>query len=431
MKATIVSYIFLICSLSLAAQPGERMIKVVVAPNHTDWKYAPGEKVKFDVRVTRNSIPLEQVEVDYEISYDMMKPFKKETITLKKGVSTLDAGTLKSPGFLRCRVFAKYKGNTYEGRATAAFSPEKILPVTDLPNDFVSYWDNAKKENANIPMDPRLRFLPERSSEKVNVYELSLQNYRYGSRVYGILCVPKASGKYPAQLRVPGAGVRPYNGNTSDAEKGVITLEIGIHGIPVTMNPSIYANLGSGALNGYQYFNWDNRDQAYYKRVYLGCVRAVDYIFSMPEFNGENIVVQGGSQGGALAIVTAALDPRIKGLVSFYPALCDLNGYLHQRAGGWPHLFRNTTDTPDVLKKKAENTRYYDVVNFARLIKVPGFYSFGYNDMVCPPTSMYAAYNMITAPKTLILMEEAAHFGYPEQWGKAWEWTTSVIKLKK
>lgn len=74
--------------------------------------------------------------------------------------------------------------------------------------------------------------------------------------------------------------------------------------------------------------------------------------FSMDEFDGENLIVYGGSQGGALAIVTAALDPRIKGLVSFYPALCDLNGYVHGRAGGWPHLFRNSTESPEVLKQK-------------------------------------------------------------------------------
>ncbi|MCD7900394.1 MAG: acetylxylan esterase [Bacteroides sp.] len=414
MKTKLIIYLLLFFSLPLMAQPAQRMIKVRVVPNHNDWKYNPGEKVKFDVQVTRNSIPLENVEIRYEISYDMMPTHQEETLTLKKGSITIEGGSMQSPGFLRCRVFATYEGNRYEGRATAAFAPEKIKPIADLPEDFSAFWEKAKAENAKIPMDTQLRFLPERSSEKVKVYELSVQNYRHGSRLYGILCVPQAPGKYPAKLQVPGAGVRPYNGNTGEAEKGVITLEIGIHGIPVTMDNYIYSNLAAGALNGYQYSNWDNQDQVYYKRVYLGCVRAVDYIFSMPEFDGENLVVQGGSQGGALAIVTAALDPRVKGLVSFYPALCDLNGYLHQRAGGWPHLFKDKKDSPEVLKKKTENTRYYDVVNFARMVRVPGFYSFGYNDMVCPPTSMYAAYNVITAPKTLLLMEEAEHFGYPE-----------------
>jgi cephalosporin-C deacetylase-like acetyl esterase len=68
-------------------------------------------------------------------------------------------------------------------------------------------------------------------------------------------------------------------------------------------------------------------------------VRAVDYIFSLPEFDGSTIAVTGGSQGGALSIVTAGLDSRIKYLAAFYPAMCDFTGYLYGRAGGWPHMF--------------------------------------------------------------------------------------------
>src|SRR5690606_26072145 len=101
------------------------------------------------------------------------------------------------------------------------------------------------------------------------------------------------------------------------AEKGVITLQIGIHGIPVTDEAKLYTSLSAGALKGYPFFNLDDRDQYYYKRVYLGCVRAVDYLFSLPEFDGGNLAVWGGSQGGALSIITASLDDRVKGLVSF------------------------------------------------------------------------------------------------------------------
>ena len=100
----------------------------------------------------------------------------------------------------------------------------------------------------------------------------------------------------------------------------------------------------------------------------------------------------------------------------YNPALSDLTGYLHGRAGGWPHMFNDSThNTP----AKIETSKYYDVVNFARHLTVPGFYSWGFNDVVCPPTSMYAAYNVITAPRTLFLAEETGHWTYPEQWEKA------------
>ena len=95
------------------------------------------------------------------------------------------------------------------------------------------------------------------------------------------------------------------------------------------MPQEVYNNLAAGALNGYNAMNKNNRDTHYYKRVYLGCVRAVDFLYSLPEFDGNTVGVTGGSQGGALSIVTAGLDPRIKFLAAFYPALCDYAGYLH------------------------------------------------------------------------------------------------------
>ena len=414
-----------ICSLALA-QPGETFIKVHIAPQHGDWVYKPGETVKFDVSVTRNNVLLPNVEISYEFGPEKLPPVKRDRLTLKEGKTVIDAGTMTTAGFLRCFVRVRYDGKNYEGLATAAFSPETIQPTTTLPTDFLSFWDNAKSELARIPLDARMTLLPERCTGKVNVYEVNIRSYQ-NVRLYGILCVPKTPGKYPAILKVPGAGVRAYSGDVYAAENDIITLEIGIHGISVTMKSDVYTDLGRQALNNYQLYNLDNKDRYYYKRVYMGCIRAVDFIFSLPEFDGSNIVVHGGSQGGALAIVTAALDSRITGLVAYYPALCDLTGYLNGRAGGWPHVFNDPThNTP----AKIEALQYYDVVNFARHVKVPGFYSWGFNDVTCPPTSMYAAYNVIQAPRTLFLAEETGHWTYPEQMDKSVQWISDLFQKK-
>ncbi|WP_051166895.1 acetylxylan esterase [Hymenobacter norwichensis] len=143
-------------------------------------------------------------------------------------------------------------------------------------------------------------------------------------------------------------------------------------------------------------------------------MRAVDYLCSLPEFDGKNVVVTGGSQGGALAIVTAALNKRVTALAPFYPALCDLTGYQHGRAGGWPHLLTERT-TPDAsLPAQLATIGYYDVVNFARQITVPGFYSWGYNDNTCPPTSIYAAINAVQAPKTVVITPISGHWRFEE-----------------
>ena len=73
---------------------------------------------------------------------------------------------------------------------------------------------------------------------------------------------------------------------------------------------------------------------------------------------------------------------------------------------------------------------YYDVVNFARNVKVPGMYTWGFNDDVCPPTSMYAAYNLIPAKKELYLALETGHWTFPEQTLMMNNWLAEQLKVK-
>jgi cephalosporin-C deacetylase len=427
MKRIIILLLVSISTIAAFSQPAEQMIKIVVAPDHADWKYASGEKVKFTISVLKFGNPVKNVPVVYEYGPERMKPVKKDSTTLTNGTMTLDAGTMKTAGFLRCIVTAKVDGKEYRRIATAGVDPDNIKPVIELPADFLSYWDQAKKDLAKIPLDTRMTLLPERCTEKVNVYQVNIQNFLAPARLYGILCIPKKEGKYPALLSVPGAGVRPYNGNIAMAERGVITLEIGIHGIPVTMDPGVYVNLSAATLNGYQNYNLDDRDRFYYKRVYLGCVRANDLLVSLPQFDGKNLAVTGGSQGGALSVVTAGLDSRVKCLAAYYPALSDLTGELHGRAGGWPHYFEGNNFAFNNKKDKIATCGYYDVVNFAKQLKVPSIFSWGYNDETCPPTSMYAAYNVISSPKELFLALETGHWTFPEQTEKLNNWLAGKL----
>lgn len=427
MKQFFFSFLFLsaLCG-GLQAQPVEKLIKVIVGMDHDNWTYRTGENVNFTVSVFRNGNPVKDAKIRYEIGPEKMPATKQETITLKTGSTTLAGGSMSTPGFLRCVVTALVDGKEYRNLATAGIDPDKIQPAVELPNDFVSFWDNAKAELAKVPLDAKMTLLPERCTEKVNVYHVNIQNFRVGVRMYGILCVPKAEGKYPAILRVPGAGARPYGGDVRTAERGVITLEIGIHGVPVTMDVSVYNDMMASSIAGYWAYNLDDRDRYYYKRVYLGCVRANDLLVSLPQYDGSNLAVMGGSQGGALSIVTAALDPRVKWAAPTYPALSDMVGYLKNRAGGWPHIF-DKNNPQNNTEAKIKTAAYYDVVNFAKQLKVPCFYSMGFNDETCPPTSMYAVYNSITAPKELKLFLETGHWTYPEENELVMNWLMAKI----
>ncbi len=402
-------------------------LSIVFKADHKDWIYKTGEKPVFTVTVFNNGKAPNVMKIKYEVGPEKMQLIKSDSVTINKNSFVLPSYTMNTPGFLRYTVTAVVNGITIKSLITAAFSPESISPTIELPQDFNQFWQNAKQSLTKIPLNAKTELLKEYSTEMVNVYHVSFQNINK-SRIYGILSVPKKEGKYPAVLKVPGAGVRSYKGDVDLASNGVITLEIGIHGIPVNLDPEVYKSLSFGALNSYYSTNLDNRDTYFYKRVYLGCVRALDFLVSLPGYDGKNLAVYGGSQGGALSIITAALDSRVKYLGVNYPALCDVTGYLNNRAGGWPHLFNSDNISNNNKPDKLETCKYYDVVNFAKQLRVPGFYSWGFNDVTCPPTSMYAAYNSISSLKELVIYKETGHNTIPEQRAQMTAWLLSKLK---
>lgn len=404
-----------------------------VSLDRPGWTYKPGEKVTFKVTAAWDQEPIVGLTVKYKVGPEMMT-VEEKTAKLPEGGLTIDGGTLDKPGFLRCVVTAWVNGKSIKGLATAGFAPDQIKPTQTEPADFDQFWADGKEALSKVPMNPQLTLIPEASTGTINVYHVSLATLSASgnvtARLYGILCEPKAPGKYPAILRVPGAGIRPYAGDRDMAEKGFITFQIGIHGIPVNLPAELYTSLIPGGLEAYNTIQLDQRDRYYYRRVYLGCVRANDFLTSRENWDGKNLFVSGGSQGGQLSLVTTGLDQRVTGTALFYPAYCDVTGYLHGRAGGWPHFFRTESPrtSPQPTPERIATTSYYDALNFAKRIKVPGFYSWGYNDEVCPPTSTFAAYNVIKAPKQLVLALEMGHAQVPEQGERANAWMISQVK---
>ena len=424
-------FLFLLACLAmlpLSAQIRGNNIQVLVQPDHKDWNYRVGEKATFKVSVLKSGTLLEGVQVDCAAGPEMYQDVKK-SVTLKDGILQL-TGTMSKPGFYRVDITAHVDGKDYKGACAAAFSPQELQPTTVMPKDFADFWNNAISEARKVDLNPTKRLLPERCTKDVNVYEVSFQNMRWGARTYGILCIPVKEGLYPALLRVPGAGVRPYGGDIYTASQGAVTLEIGIHGVPVTMEQSIYDDLNNGALNGYWNFGMDNRDQSYYKHVVIGCIRALDYISQYTPWNNKEMGVTGSSQGGFLTLATAALDRRITFYAPVHAALCDHTASLKRVACGWPHFFY--WNKGKGMEKNIETSRYYDGVNFARMIREGqrGWFSFGYNDDVVPPTTAWATYNVVKGLKSISPYQATWHFWYQEQWDEWENWLLKQMHIK-
>ncbi len=412
-----------------ASAPAPAPVVVEVTCDRADWLYAPGDRVTFTLAVKADNAPAAGIQVSYTVGPEMM-PAERKTITLDAaGRATIEGGTMTTPGFIRCITTVERAGRTFRGLATAGFSPEKIKPTQTEPADFDTFWTKTKEQLAALPIDAILTPLPNESDDKIEVFQVNLQNIGTApartSRFYGILCVPRGPGPFPAIMFSPGAGIRRYSGEKTWAGRGFITLQVGVHGVPVNLPEEVYSSL-NGALTGYSSINLDHRDRYYFRRVFMGCLRANDYLRSHPKWDGKNLIAFGGSQGGFLSIVTAALDPKVTALVAAYPAYCDVTGYTQGRAGGWPGMrFLASADEP-ARDTKLANTAYFDAVNFARRVKVPGHFGWGYNDETCPPTSMFSAYNVVSAPKSLSIFKEMGHPMVPALSAAQREWVMNA-----
>jgi len=429
MKKILPYIIFLfIGGATLFAQPSQTLYTVIVEPDKSDWTYQVGEAAEFRIYVLKDKTPLNNITIQCEYGPEMLPSIHKTTLDIRNSEAKLKVPGMKTPGFQTVRATYQVGGKTYSSYTNIAYEPEKIKPTTTLPDDFTLFWEKAKNEAAQTPLEPFLTLQPDLCTPTLNVYHVRFQNNAPGSYIYGMLCIPKKPGKYPAVLQLPGAGLHSFTGYKSLADHGVITLEIGIHGIPVNLPQEVYHNLASGALSGYSSMNMNDKDKYYFKRVFTGCIRAIDFLYTLDPFDKENLATMGGSQGGALSIITAALDKRVKCFTARHPGMCDITGYISGRAGGSPGL----KDPKELnIREKLETSRYYDVVNFCRFIQVPGCLTWGYNDTACPPTTMYSAYNTIPARKELKLYRETAHWHFQEQMESVEEWVLQQLGVIK
>lgn len=425
MRKTFSLFLCLVLSLGLAAQKTNLRdyVSIRFIPNHADWVYTVGEEVEIEVAAVRHYVPIPDAEVHYTWGMEQRDAEKVGTMrTGKQGVQRLRLAGAKQSGFKTLSASVEVDGKTYSNSINLAFAPEDIRPTTPLPADFEAFWQESIEQVRRVPLRPMLTLLPERCTADADVYEVRFQNFQKGHYLYGTLAVPRgvdplhAKEQYPAVVLWPGAGVKPHPGDVDFfPAHGVITLEMGINGIPVNLPQQVYDDLRANALRDYNTIHLDDRDAYYYRRVYAGTVKTVDFLCSLPCVDTARIGCYGGSQGGALTIVHAALDPRIKAAAASYPALAEIAGYVHGRAAGWPKW-------RELSEEKQNVTEYYDVVNFARMVHCPVWFMLGYNDQVCCPTSTYTVFNTLSCPKTLITLLDCAHWMYAEHKQQRAEW---------
>jgi cephalosporin-C deacetylase-like acetyl esterase len=145
------------------------------------------------------------------------------------------------------------------------------------------------------------------------------------------------------------------------------------------------------------------------------------------------IAVEGGSQGGTLSYVCAALDKRVAFCMPTIPGFCDIPSFI--ALTDWPGcIYRNYLAKNDKgVTKDAlyAMLTYYDVKNFAPLITCPVVMGVGLQDNICPPRTNFAPYNLLKGEKRFMIYPETAHgVRGDDYYPKAYGWLREKFGMK-
>lgn len=395
--------------VGLALLPASGEPVVHVACDRATAVYAVGETVRFSVRVTDGDTAIATGALRWRLSHDGVGDLGAGQADLAGPPPSIDGG-LGAPGVLRLEVTWQDGERKANGLAGAAFDPYHIA-AADPPTDFRWWWDAQKALLAGTPATPELTENPAASTDQVEVNQLAIPVLD-GGRIRGWYCKPKAAGRYPAVLSIPGAGVSATPPAVYWAQRGWLSVNVSVHDQPLDEQPEFYQALQAGPLAGYPHHGRESRETYYYRRVFLGLVRCVDFLTAQPEWDGRNLVVVGSSQGGGSTLALCGLDERVTCGAANVPAMCYHAGVLVGRASGWPRLIPSPPQAEVVA-----TAGYYDAANFARYIRCPVFVTVGLVDRTCPPSTVFAAYNAVpNEDKELVIYPELGH-AVPPDWG--------------
>ncbi len=397
----------LVFGFSVAAQAEP---KLQVVPDASSGVYESGKDATWTILLMDGDKPLSG-KVAYSVRKGGLTEISSGTVELEDGKAKVVAKR-DDPGTLLLSAKIKPEGAAKELTALggAAYEPAKIRASTIPPADFDEFWKAKIAELDAVPMNVQLEKV-DVGDPKVEYFKITMDNIR-GAKIYGQLAKPAGKSALPGLLQVQWAGVYPMDRNwvIGPARNGWLALNISAHDLPIDQPAEFYQAKAGKELNDYPGIGNEDRDTSYFLRMFLSCRRAVDYLAQHPDWNKQALVVQGGSQGGYQALVTAGLHPAVTALAANVPAGCDHTGKQAGRSPGWPNWAGRTWQGKSEAKMLAA-APYFDAMNFATRIKCPALVGLGLVDTVCPPEGIFATCNQIQSEKKVIIMPQADHGG--------------------
>ena len=355
------------------------------------------------VEVELTSSTAKKAELLLEISTDFGCPVTtaSKTVKFQEGKAVTSFGLNLEPGFYAAVLsLVNEDGSKVEiDRTNLGFNPEQIVSDQDKQPDFDAFWEQTLAELAAVAPDYKFTLLEDHSNDVRKSYRVDMKSLG-GEQVSGLLLLPTAEGKYPAVISYMGYGSDVWyadpSSNPDRIEFMLCIRNQAFNRVPGEKDDWCTRGLG----DEYAY---------YYRGAFADAVRAIDFVCSLPQTDTERVVAYGESQGGALTLVAASLDHRLKAIAPSAPFLNDYKDYfvLAEWPGNWYIQAAKERGISDEDLYRCLS--YFDVKNFTDRIQCPVLMAIGLQDTVCPPHTNFAGYNQIKTEKSWICYPAAGH----------------------
>ncbi len=393
-----------VTALSVSA----RDLKVDVPPVHDLWWNAP-EVPALNIAVADTLGNANRSQLTFRLTTDRDKAHDllrfSQSLNLAAGASDTVRVQLPmtEPGFYTC--FIEDDGNVVK-QINIGYEPENIVSLPDSKPDFDAFWDEALAELAAVPGEYKMTYSPEKSGKKRKCYMVEMKSWG-GETIKGYVMIPVTKGKHPAQIYYNGYGSKPHWWLGADDRPDWVEF--------VTSSRGQFLSEPDNTYGDWIRYNLDKPREYYYKGAFLDCIRAIDFVEQLDAVDTRNIFAEGGSQGGAYTLVSAALDHRLRAIAPYIPFLSDYRDYF--KIVNWPAdpVLEQARQLNMSEEQMYDNLTYFDIKNFARRITCPVLMGIGLQDPTCPPHTNMSSYNLLNVPKQLIIYPLNGHtVTYPD-----------------
>jgi len=290
------------------------------------------------------------------------------------------------------------------------------------PYDFDSFWDKGLNEMRAV--DPKIELIAsEFQASNVECFHLFFSGVG-GARIHAKLLRPlNALSPHPAMLLFHG-----YTGDSGDwyDKLGYVTAGFTVAALDCRGQAGLSEDRGSvtgNTLHGHIIRGLDDAlrgspEKMLFRQVFLDTAQLARIVMEMADVDENRVGATGGSQGGALTIACAALEPRIKRAAPVYPFLSDYIRVweMDQAKDAYQELqeyFRHSDPMHKLEGKIFEKLGYIDIQFLAPRIRAEILWGIGLMDTICPPSTQFAVYNKIVSPKTMAVYPDFAHEPLP------------------